>query len=85
VECSAAVLVVFDAVAFPYRVEGLWPLDLPSERFVELWAEACPPCRPVSAAPETAGPSSGTAATSSLVKGVAWSTRADSGTVSLAK
>ena len=36
VECSAAVLVVFDAVAFPYRVEGLWPLDLPSECFVEL-------------------------------------------------
>jgi len=85
VEWSAAVLVAFDAVVVAYRVEEPWPLDLPSECFVELWAEACLSCRPVSVAPDTAGASSGTAATSSLVKEAGFATRADSGTVSLVK
>jgi len=87
VVCGAADLVPFDEVAFVYRGGAPWPRDLPSECFVDLWAEACLLC-PVSVPTETAGPSSGAAEltpVSSLSKVAGWSTRADSGIVSLLK
>jgi hypothetical protein len=87
--CDAPAFVAFDVLAFAECAEMPWPLDLlPGECRADLRAEAWRSCRPVSEPADTAGPTSGVIGlipVSSLSKAAARSTRADSGTVSLAK